>query len=54
MDEAAASLDAENEMLIRGAYVLIIAHRRFVEKADKIIILENAHGRGTHGKLPAL
>ena len=52
LDEATASLDAENETeiqkalskLIRNKTVLVIAHRmRTVENADKIIVLSGGH-----------
>lgn len=52
LDEATASLDAENETeiqkalssLIRNKTVLVIAHRmRTVENADKIVVLSNGH-----------
>ena len=52
LDEATASLDAENETeiqkalskLIRNKTVLVIAHRmRTVENADKIVILSSGH-----------
>lgn len=50
LDEISASLDVENEMkiqeslntLIRGKTVVIISHRlKSVEKADKIIVMDN-------------
>jgi ATP-binding cassette subfamily B protein len=64
MDEAAAALDAENEMLIRqamsklikGKSVLIVAHKlRSIEKADKIIVLEEGKiaAHGTHEEVMA-
>ncbi|MDR2081669.1 MAG: ATP-binding cassette domain-containing protein, partial [Campylobacteraceae bacterium] len=64
LDEAAASLDAENEMLIRramsklieGKTVLIIAHKlRSIEKSDKIIVLENGKiaAQGSHEEVMA-
>ena len=52
LDEATASLDAENETeiqkalskLIRNKTVLVIAHRmRTVENADKIVVLSGGH-----------
>ena len=52
LDEATASLDAENEteiqkalsVLIRNKTVLVIAHRmRTVENADKIVVLSGGH-----------
>ncbi len=52
LDEATASLDAENETeiqkalskLIRNKTVLVIAHRmRTVENADKIVVLSSGH-----------
>lgn len=52
LDEATASLDAENETaiqralssLIKDKTVLIIAHRmRTVENADKIVVLSGGH-----------
>lgn len=52
LDEATASLDAENETeiqkalskLIRNKTVLVIAHRmRTVENADKIVVLSDGH-----------
>ncbi len=62
LDEATASLDAENEAeiqqaisrLVRGKTVLIIAHRlRTVEDADKLIFLQNGSvaEQGTPGEL---
>ena len=60
MDEATASLDAENETavqsalsrLVRDKTVLIIAHRmRTVEGADKIVVLAN--GRVAEPGTPA-
>lgn len=62
LDEATASLDAENEaeiqqaisQLVRGKTVLIIAHRlRTVEDADKLIFLQNGSvaEQGTPGEL---
>ncbi|AEE16466.1 ABC transporter ATP-binding protein [Treponema brennaborense] len=64
LDEATASLDTENETqiqkaisrLIKNKTVLIIAHRmRTVEKADKIVFLENGtvSEQGTPGELLA-
>ena len=50
LDEAAASLDVESETqvqaalseLLRGKTVLVVAHRmRTVDKADKIVVLDN-------------
>ncbi len=52
LDEATASVDAENETkiqaaiseLVRNRTVLVIAHRmRTVANADKIVVLENGH-----------
>ncbi|MFA7493105.1 MAG: ABC transporter ATP-binding protein, partial [Proteiniphilum sp.] len=52
LDEATASVDAENETkiqaaiseLVRDRTVLVIAHRmRTVANADKIVVLENGH-----------
>lgn len=62
LDEATASLDAENETkiqkaisrLIRNKTVLIIAHRmRTIEDADKIVVLKDGHiyEEGTPNKL---
>ena len=62
LDEATASLDAENETqiqeaiskLIKNKTVLIIAHRmRTVTNADKIVVLDNGNvvGIGTHKEL---
>ena len=62
MDEATASLDAENETLIQSALsslikkktVLVIAHRlRTVAGADRIIVLENGRivEQGVHDEL---
>ena len=52
LDEAAASLDVENEMrvqealsrLLVGKTVIVIAHRmRTVEAADKVVVLDGGH-----------
>lgn len=52
LDEATASLDPENEVLIQSAIsrliagktVIVIAHRlRTIVDADQILILENGH-----------
>lgn len=62
LDEATASLDPENEVLIqqaisrliKGKTVIVIAHRlRTVESADKIIVLEEGRlaEEGTHTEL---
>lgn len=62
LDEATASLDPENEMMIQQAIsrliqnktVLVIAHRlRTVAGADKIIVLDNGRlaQEGTHSEL---
>ena len=64
LDEATASLDAENETLIqraisrlvRGKTVLIIAHRmRTVEGADKLVLLKDGKvaEQGTPSELSA-
>ena len=64
LDEATASLDAENETLIqraisrlvRGKTVLIIAHRmRTVEGADKLVLLKDGKvaEQGTPAELSA-
>ncbi|MDO4338461.1 MAG: ABC transporter ATP-binding protein [Eubacteriales bacterium] len=62
LDEATASLDPENEVLIQeaisrlitGKTVLVIAHRlRTIVDADQIIVLENGHVAecGSHNEL---
>lgn len=62
LDEATASLDPENEVLIQeaisrliaGKTVLVIAHRlRTIVVANQIIVLENGHVAeyGSHNKL---
>ena len=62
LDEATASLDPENEVLIQeaisrliaGKTVLVIAHRlRTIVVANQIIVLENGHFAecGSHNKL---
>ena len=62
LDEATASLDAENETaiqealsrLIKNKTVMIIAHRmRTIEKADNIIVLDKGRIKeeGTHEEL---
>ena len=62
LDEATASLDPENEVLIQRAIdelvknktVLVIAHRlQSVMNADKIIVLDNGRiaEQGTHSEL---
>lgn len=62
MDEATASLDPENEILIQraivklieGKTVIMIAHRlRTVVDADQIIVLESGRlvEKGTHEEL---
>ncbi|MCC8051529.1 MAG: ABC transporter ATP-binding protein/permease [Clostridiales bacterium] len=64
LDEATASLDPENEVLIqsaisrliRGKTVLVIAHRlRTIADADQILVLDNGEitERGTHEQLMA-
>ena len=64
LDEATASLDPENEVLIQraiarlveGKTVIMIAHRlRTVVDADQIFVLENGKlvERGTHDELIA-
>jgi len=65
LDEATASLDPENEVLIqsaisrliRGKTVLVIAHRlRTIADADQILVLDNGEivEAGTHEQLMAL
>ncbi|MCD7955648.1 MAG: ABC transporter ATP-binding protein/permease [Lachnospiraceae bacterium] len=65
LDEATASLDPENEVLIqsaisrliRGKTVLVIAHRlRTIVDADQILVLDNGEiiEAGTHEQLMAL
>lgn len=62
LDEATASLDPENEVLVqkalsrlvKGKTVIVIAHRlRTVTNADHIVVLEEgkAAEQGTHGQL---
>ncbi len=64
LDEATASLDPENEVLIQraisklidGKTVIVIAHRlRTVAGADKIIVLDQGRAveEGTHEELVA-
>lgn len=52
LDEATASMDAENETLVqqalsellRGKTVLVIAHRmRTIANVDKIVVLDQGH-----------
>lgn len=62
LDEATASLDPENEILIQDAIsellkdktIIVIAHRlKTVKHADKIIVLDSGRiaGEGTHEEL---
>ncbi|MBE6909051.1 MAG: ABC transporter ATP-binding protein [Ruminococcaceae bacterium] len=64
LDEATASVDADNEShiqaaiseLVRGKTLLVIAHRLgTIERADQILVVEGGRivERGTHGKLMA-
>ena len=64
LDEATASLDPENEVLIqsaisrliKGKTVLVIAHRlRTIADADQILVLNNGviEDSGTHAELMA-
>ncbi len=64
LDEATASIDPENELLIqqgltnltRGKTLLVIAHRlSTIQKADQILVLENGTiaERGRHDDLLA-
>ncbi len=64
LDEATASVDADNEShlqaaiseLVRGKTLLVIAHRlNTIERADQILVIENGciAERGTHETLMA-
>ena len=65
LDEATASVDADNEShiqaaiseLVRGKTILVIAHRlNTIESADQILVIENGRIReqGNHDTLMAV